>query len=547
MKFICSRVPRILITLLALSSFFVCPVLHGSQDQPTHLGVGYKVMDFGTALLNDSVVRTETVVNHTSASVTISQAVVTGAGFQIAGLALPLTLSPGEQTSFDIAFSPTATGNFAGALTILSDCPVATPGVYLTGVGLIPGQLAPSLATINAGRVAPGKSVSIPETFTNSGGSALWILRASSSLSDFQISGLNVPAKLKPSESVTFNVIYSPTVNGSENATLSVKFGIADYAAGNHGRYVASQRQGFSAEASIALSGNGGTPGQLTATPAITFGSTQVGGSSSQTAVLTNSGSSPVTVTQTAAAGNGFSMSGLSVPMTLSGGQSYTFTVVFSPQAAGKASGNISVTSNGSNPTVAIPLSGTGAAAGQLSVSPGSLTFGTTPVGSSSNATANLSASGSSVTISSANVSSSEFSISGLALPVTIPAGQSVPVTITFTPQTSGTASASLSFANTANSPASETLTGTGASAPSHAVDLSWVASTSQVSGYRVYRGSTTGGPYTKLTSSVNPATNYIDASVQAGQTYYYVTTAVDNAGNESTYSNETRTAIPTP
>ena len=41
--------------------------------------------------------------------------------------------------------------------------------------------------------------------------------------------------------------------------------------------------------------------------------------------------------------------------------------------------------------------------------------------------------------------------------------------------------------------------------------------------------------------------TAYTDLTVQAGQTYYYVTTAVDSNNNESAYSNEAPAAIPSP
>jgi fibronectin type 3 domain-containing protein len=41
--------------------------------------------------------------------------------------------------------------------------------------------------------------------------------------------------------------------------------------------------------------------------------------------------------------------------------------------------------------------------------------------------------------------------------------------------------------------------------------------------------------------------TSYTDTAVQASQTYYYVTTAVDSNNNESIYSNEARATVPTP
>jgi len=80
-----------------------------------------------------------------------------------------------------------------------------------------------------------------------------------------------------------------------------------------------------------------------------------------------------------------------------------------------------------------------------------------------------------------------------------------------------------------------------------HTVDLSWKASTSQnVVSYNVYRGTVSGGPYTKVASGIG-STLYTDSTVSSGQTYYYVTTAVANTGQESPYSNQTTAAIPSP
>jgi fibronectin type 3 domain-containing protein len=79
---------------------------------------------------------------------------------------------------------------------------------------------------------------------------------------------------------------------------------------------------------------------------------------------------------------------------------------------------------------------------------------------------------------------------------------------------------------------------------PNHSVTLNWSAS-SGASGYNVYRG-TTSGSYTKITSAAVTTTSYTDSSVQAGQTYYYVATAVNGTG-ESGYSNQASAAIPTP
>jgi hypothetical protein len=79
-----------------------------------------------------------------------------------------------------------------------------------------------------------------------------------------------------------------------------------------------------------------------------------------------------------------------------------------------------------------------------------------------------------------------------------------------------------------------------------HSASLNWTASTSSnVVGYNVYRATQSGGPYTKLTSSPVAGTSYADVTVQGGQTYYYVTTAIDSGGNESVYSNEATAVVP--
>ncbi len=87
----------------------------------------------------------------------------------------------------------------------------------------------------------------------------------------------------------------------------------------------------------------------------------------------------------------------------------------------------------------------------------------------------------------------------------------------------------------------------TGTTVP-HSVSLNWTASTSSnVVGYNMYRGTTSGGPYTKLTPSPVAGVAYTDTTVQAGQTYYYVATTLDSNNNESTYSTEAKAVVPTP
>jgi fibronectin type 3 domain-containing protein len=78
-----------------------------------------------------------------------------------------------------------------------------------------------------------------------------------------------------------------------------------------------------------------------------------------------------------------------------------------------------------------------------------------------------------------------------------------------------------------------------------HSVALTSDASTSTVSGYNVYRSTTSGSGYSKLNASLVGSLSYTDPTVQDGTTYYYVTTAVDSSGDENVYSNEVPANIP--
>ncbi|HME00590.1 MAG TPA: glycoside hydrolase family 44 protein [Terriglobia bacterium] len=73
--------------------------------------------------------------------------------------------------------------------------------------------------------------------------------------------------------------------------------------------------------------------------------------------------------------------------------------------------------------------------------------------------------------------------------------------------------------------------TGLAASAGNAQVSLTWNAS-SGASSYNVKRSTTSGGPYTTIASPT--ATNYTDAGLTNGTTYYYVVSAVNSAGESA-------------
>jgi uncharacterized protein len=79
-------------------------------------------------------------------------------------------------------------------------------------------------------------------------------------------------------------------------------------------------------------------------------------------------------------------------------------------------------------------------------------------------------------------------------------------------------------------------------------VRLAWEAVPDpDLAGYHVYRSTTPGRGYQKLTTTPSAASTYVDGDVRAGQTYHYVVTAVDRArrANESVPSPEASARLP--
>src|SRR5208282_869658 len=447
-------------------------------------------------------------------SLTVSQATLTGTGFTLGGLTLPLTLGAGQSSTFSVAFAPQTAGSSSGNVAFTSNA--AAMNLPLSGTGVTQGALTANPTSLAFGNVQVGNSSSLSETLTNTGGSSLTISAASAGGTGFSLSGLSLPLTLTAGQSTSFTVLFSPTASGTASGSVSLT------------------STGSDSNLGIPLSGTGATQGALTANPSsLAFGNVQVGNSANLSETLTNTGGSTITISQANLTASVFSISGLTLPLTLTANQSVTFTATFTPTTAAAASASLSVVSNASNSPLNIALSGTGTAAGQLAVSPTSLSFGSVVVGSSSALSGSLNASGASVTITSASLNNAEFLLSGVSLPVTLAAGQSTPFTVTFTPQASGATSASLSFSsNAANSPAVQSMTGTGTAPVQHTVDLTWNASADAV-GYNIYRGTVTGGPYAMINTSLDGTNAYSDNTVASGQTYYYVTTAVDASGNQ--------------
>jgi Abnormal spindle-like microcephaly-assoc'd, ASPM-SPD-2-Hydin len=488
-------------------------------------------LSFGNVQVGSSQTLPESLSNSGGSNLTISQATLIGTGFTLTGLTLPTTLVPGQSVAFSLTFTPQSSATVSGSLSITSNGSNSNLAIGITGTGVLtPGTLNANPSGLSFGVVQVGNNQSLPVTLANSGGSSVTISQANLSSSSFNVNGLTLPLTLNVGQSTAFNVVFSPQGAGSLTGSLAVVSNASNSAL------------------NIALSGSGVTPAILNANPtSLSFGSVATGSSQTLSETLTNSGGSTLTISQITTTGTGFSFSGVNPPITLNPGQNFTFNATFTPTTTGSASGTLSITSNASNPSLSLALSGSGVTTGVLAVSPASLSFGSVTVGKSVSQTGTLTASNAPVTVSSIWANSSEFTVSGISVPTTIAAGSTATFNVVFAPQASGTASASLGFvSNASNTPTLQTLSGTGVAPVQHSVALTWNPSTSSnVVGYNLYRGSVSGGPYTKLNSALDPGTSDTDTAVQSGQTYYYVVTAVDSSGNESLFSNQVLATIP--
>jgi hypothetical protein len=186
---------------------------------------------------------------------------------------------------------------------------------------------------------------------------------------------------------------------------------------------------------------------------------------------------------------------------------------------------------------------------GHLSPSPSSLNFGNVSDGSSSTLGVTFTNTGpSNVNILNASMSGPGFSASGVSGGLIITPGMAATLNVAFAPASPGSVTGSVTVtSNATNSTIVIPLSGSGVLPVSHSASLSWTGSTSAVVGYYAYRGPTSGGPYLRLNASADASTNYTDTTVLAGQTYYYVVTAVDASNVESIFSNPVSATIPTP
>src|SRR2546422_361984 len=483
----------------------------GVQPLQPQLSVTPPSASFGNVGVGTRNTYAFTLTNSGSASVTVSQAHVSGSGLSVGGLSMPLTLAPGQKTNFSLVYAPASRRNITGSVSLVSNALNSPTTIALSGIGVQPFFLMirrpPRSALFPYTTLFRSNTYAF--TLTNSGSASVTVSQANVSGSGLSVGGLSLPLTLTPGQKTNFSVAFAPANTGNITGSVSLV------------------SNALNSPTTIALSGTGVQPLQpqlSVVPPSASFGDVAVGTRNSQTITLINSGTGNVTISQATPSGNGFSMTGLTVPLTLSAGQRTSFNAAFAPASAGSVTGSLSLVSDTPNSPSTIALSGTGVTSTfLLTASPTSLSFGNVTVGSNSAPqTVTLTNSGnSSVSISQINVSGSGFSASGLTAPLTLAAGQTASFSVVFASTTAGSAIGNISLVSNATNSPTIALSASGVQPIPLARTLSWNPSLSAVVSYNIYRGTQSGGSYQKLNSLPAPTTTYTDNSVLAGQHYF--------------------------
>ena len=406
-------------------------------------------LTFGTVGVASNSTRTVTLTNSGITVVSISRINVNGKGFSMSTVATPLKLAAGQSISLEPHFAPATAGAATGSIAITSNASDPNLTVALSGTG-VQGRLSATPASASFGNVAMGSNDSKTLTLRNYGLGSATISHLSVSGKGFSISTVATPLKLAAGQSINLEGHFAPATAGAATGSIAITSNASD------------------PNLTIALSGTG-VQGRLSATPAsASFGNVAMGSNDSKTLTLRNYGLGSATISHLSVSGKGFSISTVATPLKLAAGQSINLEAHFAAVTAGAATGSIAITSNASDPSLVIGLSGIGVGAQErLSATPASASLGKVVVGENNSQTIRLSNSADgSVIISRINVVGSGFKLAGLTMPTVLASGKSATFNVLFAPVSSGNVTGTVSLISDApNSPLTISLSGTGVAA----------------------------------------------------------------------------------
>lgn len=454
------------------------------------------------------------------------------------------SLAAGAPCAVSVTFKPAATGSRTAQLSISFSGSGSPQTVGLSGTGTATAPVAsfsPTSLTF-ASQAVGATSAAQTVTLNNTGNATLTltsIALTGTNPGDFAQAN-NCGSSLAAGASCALSVTFKPTASGSRNAAVTV----TDNAAGS--------------PQNVSLTGTGAATGTVSLSATVlTYGNQPVGASSTpQSVTLTNGSGSSVTVNSVQITGTNagdFAITSNACTASVAVNGSCAVSITFTPTTSGPRSATVSFTDSATNSPQTVSLTGTGTApVGGLS--PSSFAFGNQPIAIQSTTEAFTLSNTGNGTLSITGITFSGTNAGDFAqnttCGATLAANTSCTIAVVFTPAGSGSRSGTLVVTDNSNNVASSTQTATLTGTGVHDVVLTWTASpTSGISGYDIFRGtSAEAESTTPLNSTPVDATTYVDSNVTAGQTYYYVVSAVaSNGTTQSSVSNEASATVPTP
>jgi hypothetical protein len=187
------------------------------------LSVTPTTASFGSVVIGNTNSQTMQVRNNGTASLTISQATVTGAGFTLSGLALPLTLAPSQSGNFNVQYAPQSAGTVSGLVSIVSNAPNSPATIALSATGVSASYtISVNPSSLSFGSVTNGSSAAQGFTVTNTGSSNVAISGVTTSGAGYSIVSGGGAVTLSPSQSTSVSVQFAPSVTGSASGSAII-------------------------------------------------------------------------------------------------------------------------------------------------------------------------------------------------------------------------------------------------------------------------------------------------------------------------------------
>ena len=205
-----------------------------------------------------------------------------------------------------------------------------------------------------------------------------------------------------------------------------------------------------------------GVPAATLSPTSLSFGNGAVNNTSAaKTVTLKNTGTATLDVSDIAPSAD-FAVSSTTCGSTLAAGKTCKVGVTFTPTKLGSVTGTLSFTDNASGSPQTVSLSGTGVEPATLT--PPSATFPKRKVGTTSAVKTFTLTNNQTVALTSIAISTTgDFAVSATTCETSLAAKKSCTISVTFTPESTGTLTGELNVSDSAsNSPQTASLTGTG-------------------------------------------------------------------------------------